>query len=187
MESERHVEDPYRRQRNDTGAAGGNVLLVLSNRFVTRYKTDCAPSDTSPDCQNRAQNWYKVSFESYACDPAALAALSQIPAEGSGPIASWWPFGKKATAPSAAAPRAEAAAPAPALAPASGAGLAPSDLKAKVLLLLREGVGTDVLVAYVKSHPLRAALSAEEIVDWKRSGIADPVIEAALSGAPPAR
>ena len=45
---------------------------------------------------------------------------------------------------------------------------------------MQEGVGTDVIVAYVKSR-LAAALSAEEIVDWKKSGIAEPVIEAAIA------
>src|SRR6266545_820828 len=31
MESERHISDPYRIQRNETGERGGNVLLVLSS------------------------------------------------------------------------------------------------------------------------------------------------------------
>jgi len=46
---------------------------------------------------------------------------------------------------------------------------------------MQEGVGTDVIVAYVKSRRVSAPLSAEEIVDWKRSGIAEPVIEAAIA------
>src|SRR5262249_25764354 len=102
MESERLVTDPYRSQRKDTLARGGNVLLVLSDRFRALPKTDCAPSDTSPDCQSRSQNWYKVSFESYACDAASLEALSTLQPTSTG-VASWWPWGKEKpkTAPAA--------------------------------------------------------------------------------------
>lgn len=185
MESERHVEDPYRAQRNDTGAKGGNVLLVLSSRFVTRYKTDCSPSDTSADCQSRAQNWYKVGFESYACDTAALDALARIEPNRSNGVASWWPFGKR-PASSDAQPPPAAPAPGPAAAPETRSALASAELETRILLLMREGVGTDVLVAYVKAHPPATALTAEEILDWKKSGIAEPVIEAALAQAAPA-
>jgi hypothetical protein len=197
MESERLVTDPYRSQRNATATRGGNVLLVLSDRFRSLPRTDCAPSDISPDCQSRSQNWYKVSFESYACDATSLEALATLQPTSTG-VASWWPFGKEkpketpgattaspaassAASSSAAAP---AAAPNAALVPASG--VAPSELEAKILVLMREGVGTDVLVAYVKSKPVSAALTAEEILDWKKSGIADSVIEAALAQASPA-
>jgi hypothetical protein len=188
MESERLVSDPYRTQRNDTAAKGGNVLLVLSDRYKQLNKTDCAPSDTSPDCQSRAQNWYQVMFESYACDASSMQALASLHPTSTG-VASWWPFGKEkpkaeppaATAPAAsAAPPAAAASAAPAAAPVAH-GVAPSELKAKILVLMREGVGTDVIVAYVRSTHPNAALTAEEILDWKKSGIADPVIEAALS------
>jgi hypothetical protein len=184
MESERLMSDPYRSQRNDTAAKGGNVLLVLSDMLRRLNKTDCAPSDTSPDCQSRAQNWYQVMFESYACDAASLQALASLQPNATG-VASWWPFGKEkpkekpgasTSAAPAAAPATAASAPAP-----SVHGVAPSELKSKILVLMREGVGTDVIVAYVKSTHPGAALSAEEILDWKKSGIADPVIEAALS------
>ncbi len=117
MESERHLDDPYRVERNQTAAKGGNILLVLSSRYLTRPMTDCAPSDTSPDCQSRSQNWYKVGFESYACDAAGLDALARIPAPERGGVAAWWPFGKKAPAPAPAA----AAAPAPATASSAAA------------------------------------------------------------------
>jgi hypothetical protein len=190
MESERLVTDPYRSQRNAAAARGGNVLLVLSDRIRSLPKTDCAPSDTSPDCQSRSQNWYKVSFQSYACDATSLDALAALQPNPTG-VAAWWPFGKEkpkenapAAAPAAASPTANA--PAVAAAPVAS-GVAPSELKAKLLVLMREGVGTDVLVAYVKSKPVSAALTAEEIVDWKKSGIADSVIEAALAQAPSAR
>lgn len=183
MESERHVDDPYRVQRNATGAQGGNVLLVLSSRFVTRYKTDCAPSDTSADCQNRAQNWYKVGFESYACDAPAAAALAKLESDRAPGVSSWWPFGREkppTAAPAAATSTAAATSASPPASAISG-GMAAPELKGKLLVLVREGVGTDVLVAYAKSHPLASALSAEDILDWKKSGIPEPVIEAALA------
>jgi len=186
MESERHTEDPYRVQRNATGEQGGNVLLVLSSRFLTRSKTDCSPSDTSADCQNRAQNWYKVGFESYVCDGAALEKLAKVEPSATG-IASWWPFGSKPPAPAAPArqtssiPASAAAAAPPVSRPA--AGISASDLKAKILVLMREGVGTDVIVAFARSNRLSAVLTADEILEWKKSGIAEPVIEAAISSA----
>lgn len=195
MESERQLPDPYASQRNDTASRGGNVLLVLSDLYRSLPKTDCAPSDTSPDCQSRSQNWYLVSFESYACDEPSLQALASLQPSSTG-VASWWPWGREktktastaapASTPSASSP-APAAAPSAASAPASVSGIAPSELKAKILVLMREGVGADVIVAYVKTKPVSAALSAEEILDWKKSGIADAVIEAALAQATPAR
>jgi len=197
MESERQLPDPYASQRNDTAARGGNVLLVLSDLYRSLPKTDCAPSDTSPDCQSRAQNWYLVSFESYACDEPSLQALASLQPTSTG-VASWWPWGReKPKASSAAAPpvsasgspaaSSAAASPAPSAtsAPAAVSGIAPSELKAKILVLMREGVGADVIVAYVRSKPVSAALTAEEILDWKKSGIADSVIEAALAQASP--
>lgn len=177
MESERHISDPYRLERNDTAGRGGNVLLVLSTRFVTRYKTDCAGGDNSPDCQNRAQNWYKVAFASYVCDPEAQQALDQAAPARSGAPASWWPFGKKASAPASApsAAKVETAAPSPASAPPNAAS---ETLKTKVLSLMRERVGSDVILAYVRANRLAAPLTAEEIVEWKRAGISDEAIRA---------
>jgi len=189
------VTDPYRAERNATAEHGGNVLLVRSKTIIELKKTDCPVSDHSMDCQERNQSWYEVVLESYACDEPALVALADSAASQSS--SSWWVFGKKKPAPTAApapsaaaapagAPRpAPASAPAPAPAPASasapGSGLSTAELKAKILSLMQEGVGTDVIVAYVKSRRVAAALSAEEIVDWKRSGIAEPVIEAAIA------
>jgi hypothetical protein len=184
MESERHISDPYRLERNDTAARGGNVLLVLSARFVTRYKTDCAGGDNSPDCQNRAQNWYKVAFASYACDPEAQQALDRgAPARG-GSTAGWWPFGRKSPPPPpAAAPVVSKVEPSSAsasvAAPVPSSSLSGSEtLKTKILSLMRERVGSDVILAYVRANRLAAPLTAEEIVEWKRAGISDEAIRA---------
>ena len=183
MESERHISDPYRTQRNDTAAQGGNVLLVLSDRFRSFAKTDCATSENSPDCQS--QNWYKVRFASYACDAAAEQTLAAKAAEAADSTSSegWWLFGSKKTKTTPAPASAAAPAPAPAVDPAVAprGEVSPSELEAKILRLMREGVGTDVLVAYAKSHRVSSALTAEEILDWKKAGIAEPVIEAAIA------
>jgi len=182
------VTDPYRAERNATAERGGNVLLVRSRTIVELKKTDCPTSDHSMDCQERNQSWYEVVLESYACDEPALVALADSAAsQGS---SSWWPFGKKKSAPApppapAPAPASAAAAPLPPApspaAPPASSGLSSAELKAKIVALMQEGVGTDVIVAYVKSRRVAAALSAEEIVDWKKSGIAEPVIEAAIA------
>ena len=84
MESERYVENPYRKQREEAAVKGGNVLLVLSSRLVTRPGLECPPSDRSPNCLRGSQSWNRVSFESYACGPEALATLAAIPAPPEG-------------------------------------------------------------------------------------------------------
>ncbi len=53
-------------------------------------------------------------------------------------------------------------------------------LAVKILILMREGLGEDVIADYVRTHRPPATLSAEEIVEWKRAGIAESVIKAAL-------
>jgi len=58
-------------------------------------------------------------------------------------------------------------------------------LKATVLRLMKEGVGVDVIAEYSKMHAPSSPLSAEDILDWKSSGIPDPVISGALSGGRP--
>jgi len=199
QQSERvNVKDPYRAERNATADRGGNVLLVRSSRIVELKRTECPTTDRSPECQGSDQSWYDVALESYACDTVALAALAETPAPRA--RAFWWPF--ESTKPAAAAAPAPAAAPVPSAAPAaaspapaapataasaatarSASGLSAAELKSKLLALMQEGVGTDVLVAYVKSRRVEAPLSAEEIVDWKKSGIAEPVIEAAIAQA----
>ena len=154
MESERYTDDPYRKQRQDTAAHGGNVLLVLSSRIVTKPGLECPPSDRSPNCLRDSQNWNRVSFEFYACSPDALAALAALPVQAEG---GWLtlPLTKKAP------------------------GLTAPELKTKILAMMRDAVGSDVIVTYVQGQRLKAKLTAEDIIDWKRAGIADEVIQAA--------
>jgi hypothetical protein len=188
-----NVKDPYRADRNATADRGGNMLLVRSSRIVELKRTECPTTDRSPECQGTDQSWYDVTLESYACDAPAMATLAETPAQPSRVF--WWPFESGTRASTAASPAPAAASPAVAASPAAAtssaptspapaaprAGLSTAELKAKLLALMQEGVGTDVLVAYVKSRAVAAPLTAEEIVDWKRAGIAEPVIEAAIA------
>jgi hypothetical protein len=60
------------------------------------------------------------------------------------------------------------------------AAISSAELKAKVLDLMKESLGTDVIASYVRTKRLAPALTADEILDWKKAGIADEVIKAAL-------
>ena len=183
QEQERNTSDPYRAQRNTTAEKGGNVLLVKSARFLTLKRTECTESDPR-NCPDSAQNWYKVSFGAYACDAPALAVLSDSkPASESKALFEWSP--KKSPAPAAVAPSA-AAAPASAAAvppgqpapPVAASATTAAVLKSKLLALIQEGVGTDVIVSYVRANRLPAPLTAEQIIEWKKAGIPDEVIRA---------
>lgn len=181
---DRLVYDPYRKQRNWTAEQGGNVLLLRSSVLMPLPKLECPPNDTSYDCQETLSTWYRVEFEAFACDPAAQQTLAEVGKESlpDKRVAWWWPFDSKkkksepASAPAAAPAGTAASAPA-------AAGLTTSELKSKVLDLMHESVSTDVIVAYVKSRRVATALTADEIIDWKKSGIAESVIEAAIAQA----
>ena len=165
MESERAMEDPYRKQRLETAEKGGNVLLVLSQRTVTRPNIDCPSGDTTPGCLSVSKSWFRVSFEEYACDAQSQERLAESkPAERQGGISIplWTPKPKETPAPA----------------------LSPADLKAKVLEMKSSGVSPDVLLAYVMGLRLTRKMTAEEIIDWTKSGVPDAVIEAAASLAP---
>jgi hypothetical protein len=172
MESERASGDPYRRQRTETAERGGNVLLALSETVVNRPTTDCPSNDTSPDCLKSGQSWYRVRFEEYACTPEATSRLAALPAEPRrGGITIL--FGSPRKAPSGEAP--------PAPAPQAGAPLAPAELKTTVLAMMQEHVAAEVILAFVRGQALTRKLTAEEIIDWTRSGIPDAVIQSAAS------
>lgn len=184
QEQERNTSDPYRSQRNATAEKGGNVLLVKSSRFMTLKRTECTESDPR-NCPDSSQNWYKVSFGSYACDAAALAVLAESkPAPESKALFEWSPKKNSTPAPAAVAPAvAAAAAPGAAIppgqpAPAAASSTTAAVLKSKILALLQEGIGTDVIVSYVRANRLPAPLTAEEIIDWKKAGVPDDVLRA---------
>ncbi|HEY7114213.1 MAG TPA: hypothetical protein VIA45_14885 [Thermoanaerobaculia bacterium] len=198
QESERAVSDPYRKERNDVADKGGNVLLVFSQRMIQRPSTDCPPNDKSPGCLETSQTWYRTSFGYYACASDAAARLdAEASAVGTpGPLFSF-KFAKKskpepATAPSGAAsapaapasgPSPAAAAPAPsapASAPAAPILSGAADMEAKIVAMMHEGVSVDVILAWVSTQKSRPALSAEDVIAWKKAGIDERVILAVL-------
>jgi hypothetical protein len=179
----REISDPYLQERNTTAAAGGNVLYLRSFRFKNLMKIDCPVGNTSPGCMDSEQSWYKVTFESYACDAGALAELATVPPPTVGSIFKW-ELKKKTPAATVAPPPA-----APAASGASGCSApAPSRRRRGGISALRaegeglraqhEGVGADVIVSYVRANRPSAPLTADEIIDWKKSGIPDEVIRA---------
>ena len=174
------VSDPYRKEREETSALGGNVLYVPFYRFKDLMKLDCPVGDTSPGCMDRSQSWYKVTFRSYACDAPALQALAELPLPST-PAVFRIEFRKKPAPESTAA---VAPAGAPVSSPATATSTTPpttasrSVLKEKILALMQEGVGVDVIVSYARANRPNPSLTADEIIDWKKSGIPDAVIEA---------
>jgi predicted secreted protein len=60
----------------------------------------------------------------------------------------------------------------------------PAQLLADVKQLRREQVGTGLLVDYVSRQTLASAFSANDLVQWKKAGVPEPVMAAALQRAP---
>jgi hypothetical protein len=60
----------------------------------------------------------------------------------------------------------------------------PSQLLADVTTLRRQQLGTSVLVDYVSKQTLTTAFSANDLVAWKKAGVPEPVMQAALQRAP---
>ena len=152
------MDDPYAKQRNEVAAAGGNILLVHSDTIIRQPSQDCSPNDKSYGCLEASQTWYRVHFGYYACTPEAVNLL-QAQAESAtttGPIFSW-KFGGGASR------------------------VAVTQLKSKILAMMKEGVGTDVIVTYVKGEKLKQKLTSADIIDWKKAGIDEQVIQAAMT------
>ena len=98
----------------------------------------------------------------------------------------WEKGTKKPTATPTSKPTAlPTAGPVPAATPAAplsaDVALTAGELKAKVLALMREGVGQDLILAYVSRQTLSGKMTVDDILDWKQAGIADAVIKAAAA------
>ena len=72
-------KDPFRLERNQVGAAGGNALLVLSRTTVSRHDSECPGSSPITDCPPSFGAWFRVVMEGYACTPDALRKLTPPP------------------------------------------------------------------------------------------------------------
>jgi len=77
-----------------------------------------------------------------------------------------------------AKPVAASAAAAPSTPPVS-----PADLLTDLVKLKKQGFTTDLLVDYVNQKTLSSTLSADDLVAWKKAGMPDEVIKAALARA----
>ena len=189
-ESERAANDPYRKERNDAGSKGGNVLVVFSQRGQQRPGTDCPPNDKSPGCLEISQTWYRTSFGYYACAADATARLDAeaSSATSQGPLFTLTfprktatpPPAPTAPAPAAAVPPAPAPAPAPVSVSAPAAAGSAADVEAKILAMMHEGVSVDVILAWLSTLRSRPALSADDVIAWKKAGIDERVILAVL-------
>jgi hypothetical protein len=74
---------------------------------------------------------------------------------------------------------AASAAPAPA-----AAAMSPDEMLAELVKLKKQGFGTDLMVGFVNQKSLRSSLSADDMVKWKKEGMPQEVIQAALKRAP---
>ena len=69
-------KDPFRKARNEAGAAGANALLVLRTMLIGRRNPECAATMRITDCPGSLGAWFDVTVESYACPLDALANFS---------------------------------------------------------------------------------------------------------------
>ena len=189
-ESERAAADPYRKVRNDVADKGGNVLLVFSQPMMRRPSTDCPPNDKSPGCLESSQTWYRTSFGYYACaDDAAARLDAEAAAAGSpGPLFTF-KFSHKAATPKPAVPAIASAPPVSTAAPEAAAPRAAAtpppmspaaDMESKIVAMMHEGVSVEVILAWVSTQKSRPALSADDVIAWKKAGIDERVILAVL-------
>ncbi len=73
---------------------------------------------------------------------------------------------------------------APAAATQAPEGIPPSQLLAELLDLQKQGFGTDLLVQYVNQKTLSAEMTAKDMGAWKKAGLPQEVIKAALARSP---
>jgi hypothetical protein len=53
--------------------------------------------------------------------------------------------------------------------------------------LMNQGFGPELLIHYVNQQVLSAPLSAQDLVEWKKAGLPESVIQAALDRSPVAK
>ena len=60
----------------------------------------------------------------------------------------------------------------------------PADLLQEVIRLQNEGVSSELLIRYIDGQVLKEALSANDIVEWKKAGMGEPIIQAVMDRSP---
>ncbi len=73
---------------------------------------------------------------------------------------------------------------APAVASSPAAAMSPDEMLAELVKLKKQGFGTDLMVSFINQKSLRSSLSADDMVKWKKEGMSQEVIQAALKRAP---
>lgn len=63
-------------------------------------------------------------------------------------------------------------------------GMSPAALLVEVLNLDNQGFSSELIIRYINQQTLTVPLSAEDLVEWKKSGLPEYVIEAALDRSP---
>ncbi len=66
--------------------------------------------------------------------------------------------------------------------PGKAVALTPAQAKAKILEMMEARIATETIAAFVRGVQLAPALGPDGILEWKKSGIAEEVIRAALGG-----
>jgi len=74
--------------------------------------------------------------------------------------------------------------PAPATAAPAADRMTPDELLAELVKLKKQGFTTELLVDYVDQKSLTTSLTADDMVKWKKEGMSQDVIQAALKRAP---
>ena len=69
-------KDPFRVQRNEAAAAGGNALLALTRMTISR-RDECPSASPITDCPPSFGAWFDLVTESYVCSPEALRELAR--------------------------------------------------------------------------------------------------------------
>jgi len=124
------------------------------------------------------------------CEEVLADALQQAAAvvAGDAKLQEAWLAAIPAPAPTpvAAAPAAGSRPPARVNSKVAPATLAktPAQLLADVTKLRRQQLGTSLLVDFVSKQTLASGFSANDLVAWKKAGVPEPVMQAALQRAP---
>lgn len=66
----------------------------------------------------------------------------------------------------------------------SAPGLTPDALLTELVKLKKQGFDTDLLVDFVKQKSLASGLTSDDMVKWKKEGMPQEVIQAALQRGP---
>jgi hypothetical protein len=69
-------KDPFRVERNATGAEGGNALLVQTRMIIGRRDPECTESLRITDCPATSGAWFRMVVAGYACTDEGLQALA---------------------------------------------------------------------------------------------------------------